>query len=305
MLHRLPFRAMGSDMLAIMEGEADCPPSIMELVPHWFEEWEQVLSRFRQDSELSLLNGTFDQPVEVSDTLWDVFQYALSAETITNGLVTPTVLDAMLEAGYNQNFDSLPRHQSGHGLQVLSAVNPLSVVTWNETSQTICLPCGVRLDFGGVAKGWAAHQTVERLNQYGPVLMNAAGDIAVSGPRAGGEAWQIGIKNPFDSEVDFEILKLKRGGVATSGKDRRRWTQNGQLRHHIINPNTGQPAETDVMTATIIAPTVMEAEASAKAVLILGADEGLKWIESDPVLAGVIVLDSGRALYSQRITEYL
>jgi thiamine biosynthesis lipoprotein ApbE len=94
----LPFRAMGGEMLAILEGETDSPPSILDKVPGWFEEWEQALSRFRSDSELSRLNQTFDQPVEVSDTLWDVFQYALSAETITNGLVTPTVLDALLEA---------------------------------------------------------------------------------------------------------------------------------------------------------------------------------------------------------------
>jgi thiamine biosynthesis lipoprotein len=301
MLHRLPFRAMGGDMLVILERKTDTPPSILDEVPIWFEGWEQALSRFRPDSELSRLNQTFDQPVEVSDTLWDVFQYALSAETITNGLVTPTVFDAMLEAGYNQSFDNLPRNQSGNGLQVLSAVNPLSLVTWDEKSQTICLPFGVRLDFGGVAKGWAAHQTAERLKEYGSALMNAAGDIAISSALASGESWKIGVNNPFAPDTDFETLNLKRCGVATSGKDRRRWTQNGLPRHHIINPYTGQPAETDVMTATIVAPTVMEAEAAAKAVLILGAEEGLKWIEYDPVLAGIIVLENGHTFYSQRI----
>jgi thiamine biosynthesis lipoprotein len=305
MLHRLPFRAMGGEMLAILEGENDSPPPILNDVTRWFEEWEQALSRFRADSELSLLNNTFDQPVKVSDTLWDVFQYALSAETITNGLVTPTVLDAMLGAGYDQTFDSLPQNQWRNGPPNLSAVNPLSVVTWDEKSQAICLPKGVHLDFGGVAKGWAAHQTVERLKGYGPALMNAAGDIAVSGPRADGEGWQIGIKDPFEPESDFEILKLKHGGVATSGRDRRHWSRNGQLRHHIINPYTGQPAETDVMTATIIAPTVMEAEAAAKAALILGGVEGLKWIEADSVLAGILVLENKNMLYSQKISEYL
>ena len=304
MLHRLPFRAMGGEMLAILEVDTDSPPSILDEVPGWFEGWEQSLSRFRAGSELSRLNRTFDQPVKVSDTLWDVFQYALSAETITNGLVTPTVLDAMLEAGYDQSFDTLPRYQSGNSLQVLSAVNPLSVVTWDETSKTICLPYGVHLDFGGVAKGWAAHQTVERLKEYGPALMNAAGDIAISGALANGGPWQIGVANPFEPGKDFETLSLKRCGVATSGRDRRRWSQNGLLRHHIINPNTGQPAETAVMTATIIAPRVMEAEAAAKAVFILGGEEGLKWIESDPALAGIIILENGHTFYSQRLSEY-
>ena len=169
----------------------------------------------------------------------------------------------------------------------------------------ICLPCGVRLDFGGVAKGWAAHQTVERLKEHGSAVMNAAGDIAISASLASGESWKIGVRNPFEPDTDFETLNLNRCGVATSGRDRRLWNQNGLPRHHIINPYTGQPAKTNVMTATIVAPTVMEAEAAAKAVLILGGEEGLKWIESDPVLAGIIVLENGHTLYSQRINEYL
>jgi FAD:protein FMN transferase len=305
MLHLKPFRAMGGDMLAIMEGDRESPPSIMDEVPGWFEGWEQALSRFRADSELSRLNRTFDQPVKVSDTLWDVFQYALSAETLTNGLVTPTVLDAMLEAGYDQSFDTLPRYQSQYGLQVLSAVNPLSVVTWDKRSKTICLPYGVRLDFGGVAKGWAAHQTAERLKEYGSALMNAAGDIAIGGALANGEPWQIGVRNPFEPDSDFETLNLNRCGVATSGRDRRHWSRNGQPRHHIIDPHTGLPAETDVITATVVAPTVMEAEAAAKTVFMLGGEEGLKWIESDPVLAGIIILENGHTFYSQRISEYL
>ena len=113
------------------------------------------------------------------------------------------------------------------------------------------------------------------------------------------------MKNPFDRATDFEVLKLNRCGVATSGKDRRRWSQNGALRHHIIDPKTGLPAETDVMTATIIASTAMEAEAAAKAVLIMSGEEGLKWIESDRTLAGIIVLENGHALYSERMSNYL
>ena len=305
MLHRLPFRAMGGEMIAILEADSDSPPAILDEIPGWFEEWEQAFSRFRIDSELSRLNQTFDQPVEVSEPFWDVFQYAISASNITNGLVTPTVLDAVVEAGYYQNFDDLPRYQNSYGHPVMTLVNPLSQIVWDEANRTICLPYGVRLDFGGVAKGWSAHQTVERLQEYGPALMNAAGDIAIGDMLKSGDEWQVGVKNPFDRSTDFEVLKLSRCGVATSGKDRRRWSQNGSLRHHIIDPKTGLPAETDVLAATIIAPTATEAEAAAKAVLIMGAEDGLKWIEDDSTLAGIIVLEDGRALYSQRISNYL
>jgi thiamine biosynthesis lipoprotein len=304
MLHRLPFRAMGCEMLAILEQDSFMP-AVLDRVPDWFEEWEQTLSRFRPDSELSRFNQTFDQPIEVSETFWEVFQAAQWADQFTNGLVTPTVLDAMLEAGYDRPFDDLPRDQFDSSMRELLKIHPLSVVVADEATHSITLPRSVRLDFGGVAKGWAAHEAVKRLKVFGPTLVNAGGDIAISGPMAKRQPWLVGVKNPFEPGTDIEVLYLKRGGVATSGKDRRHWSQNGLFRHHIINPLTGQPAETDVLTATVVAPTVMEAEAAAKAALILGREKGLEWIESDPALAGLFILESGAVLYSQRMQEYL
>jgi len=302
MFHSLNFHAMGSDMLVVLDSDSE---QALSRIPDYFEDWEQSLSRFRADSELSRLNRAVDQPMPVSATLWDVFEASQWAEQFTNGLVTPTVLDAMLESGYDQSFDSLPRYQNQNFIYSPVMPQSLSVVVIDEENRTICLPQGVHLDFGGVAKGWAAHQAMGRLKVVGPVLVNAAGDIAISGPCSNGAAWEIGVKNPFEKETDFEILYVKRGGVATSGKDRRRWIQNDQLRHHIIDPKTGLPAVTDLMSATVIAPDVMEAEAAAKAAMILGADDGLAWIETREELAGLLVLENGQAWYSKRMKEYL
>jgi thiamine biosynthesis lipoprotein len=294
---------MGCQMLAIVEQDSEDAPGILAQVPDWFEEWEQVLSRFRTDSELSRLNRTIDQPVPVSQTLWDVFQASLWAEQATDGLVTPTVLAAMETAGYDRPFDELFGNRYPIGL--LNNVRPLSIVIYDEQPRTICLPPETRLDFGGVAKGWAAHQTVERLKTSGPALMNAGGDIAISGPRLNDEPWLVGISNPFEPGQDIVTLHLHNGGVATSGKDRRRWMRGDILSHHIIDPRTGQPATTDILTATVIAPTTMEAEAAAKSVFLLGSEAGLDWLESDSALAAVLVLDDGQVLANRRAEEYL
>jgi thiamine biosynthesis lipoprotein len=277
----------------------------LERVPLWFEDWEQSLSRFRLNSELSQLNRTFDQPVKVSEVFWDVFQAALAADELSESLVTPTVLDAMIEAGYDRPFDMLSHGGSTSMTNTIWTEHSLSMVVADDSSQTITLPQGVRLDFGGVAKGWAAHQTVEKLKKHGPCLMNAGGDIAISGPRMDGSPWAIGVSNPFETGADLEVLQVKRGGVASSGKDRRHWNQNGIFRHHIINPYTGQPAETDVLRVTVLAPTVMEAEAAAKTAFILGYEKGLEWIESRPEFAAAMILEAGELIHSQRMYEYL
>ena len=77
------------------------------------------------------------------------------------------------------------------------------------------------------------------------------------------------------------------------------------MNHHIIDPRTGQSAQTDILRATVVAPTVMEAEAAVKSVFLLGSEAGLEWLEADPGLAGLLILDNGQMLTSSRLEEYL
>ncbi|NOH01004.1 MAG: hypothetical protein HND47_03005 [Chloroflexi bacterium] len=100
-------------------------------------------------------------------------------------------------------------------------------------------------------------------------------------------------------------LHVKRGGVASSGRDRRNWRRNGLPLHHIINPNTGLPVETDILRVTAVAPTVMEAETAAKTAFILGGEEGLAWIESRPAFAVLMIMESGEVFISRSMQEYL
>ena len=303
MLQRLEFHAMGCEMLAVMDGESNS--QLLPHVPEWFEEWEQVLSRFRYDSELTQLNQIHECPVQVSPILWDVFQSARGAEQMTDGLVTPTLLDAIIDAGYDRPFDELPHLATPRAASVRTVTSPLTTITINNTARTIALPTGMGLDFGGVAKGWAAHQAMRRLQAEGPALIDSAGDIAISGPRADGSPWQIGVADPFHRGEEIETLYLNECGVATSGKDRRRWLRDGVLQHHIIDPFTNQPAATDLLTVTVIGPDVIKAEAAAKAVFILGSRMGPAWIEDQPEFAALFILDNGELLYSLKMEEYL
>jgi len=304
-MKRIEFHAMGSRMLALLDSTSSEAEEALRRVPAWFEEWEQTLSRFRPGNELDRLNRSNGLPLAVSKTLWEVFQAARTAEQFTGGLVTPTVLDALVGVGYDRSFEGIPCMQTGHSYAspVLSDLS--GIVVWDVPTRSLVLPDSVHLDLGGIAKGWAADQAVRRLSLYGPALVNAGGDIAISGSLSDGQAWPIGIDDPFQADTHFETLKLTRSGVATSGKDYHRWLKDGVWQHHIIDPRTGLPADTDVMAATVVAPTVMEAEAAAKAVLIMGSVSGLEWLEADSGLAGVVVLENGYHIYSQNMEKYL
>jgi thiamine biosynthesis lipoprotein len=302
---RHEFQAMGSRMLAAVDCVAAEPPDDLRDVSVWFEEWEHVLSRFRSDSELCQLNINTGIETLVSQTLWDVFQASLEAAHITNGLVSPLVLEALIYAGYDRSFDMMFDADLYSLLPQERTEIALSDIVADVNTRSITLPRGARLDFGGIAKGWAAHQAAQGLGKIGPALVDAGGDIAVTAPLLNGEPWAIGVENPFNRDSNLEVIYLYSGGVATSGKDYHRWMRNGTMQHHIIDPRTGLPAETDALTVTVIAPTVMEAEAMAKFVLISGSQIGLERLNGDDQLAGLIVLENGQCLYSQSFEKYL
>lgn len=302
---------MGCQMLAISDAPVARARPRLQHVPEWFESWEQSLSRFRENSELSQLNRSGGAPVRVSQTLWSVLQLALRTAEQSGGLVTPAVLDALEMAGYDRSFDtlvSLARLEDGSNDTLVTGVAPvveLSQVMTEPATRTVRLPPGLRLDFGGVAKGWAAGQAMQRLSPYGPALVDAGGDIAISGLQSDGSHWRIGVADPLQPDADLAILNVGRCGVATSGTDYRRWKKDGAWQHHIIDPRTGLPAISDVLSATVVAPSVVDAEVAAKTVLISGSQDGMQWLEDHPAYAGLLVLADGRQQISSRMKVYL
>ncbi len=304
-MEQLAFRAMGSHMLAILDRDGPDAAARLAAVPVWFEAWEQALSRFRPDSELSRLNRAAGQTQPVSPVFGAVLRAALRAARRTGGLITPTLLTALEAAGYDRSFDDLPA-----GDRPARAPAPADPQAWRgivyaPRPRVVHVPPAVRLDFGGIAKGWAANQAAARLAAAGPALVDAGGDIAVSGPRRDRQAWPIGVADPRAPNQDLLMLAIRRGGVATSGRDYRRWQQGGLWRHHILDPRTAQPALTDVISATVVGPTAEAAEVAAKAALILGSREGLAWIEVRPELAALLVLDNDRVVTSRRFSRYV
>jgi thiamine biosynthesis lipoprotein len=304
MIYTKNFKAMGCHMFVALEYSSSRALKLLARVPEVFETWEATLSRFQANSELNRLNQLPGIAVPVSETLWSVFQASILAEARSHGLVTPTVMDALVAAGYDESFERLVRNQLA---STMESPHPsmLKAIELQAKDHSICLPAGLRLDFGGIAKGWAAHQAMRRLSNYGPALVNAGGDIAISGLQHGGQPWLVGIEDPRRPEDSLGTLSLGRCGVATSGTDYRRWKQGGEWKHHIIDPRTGRPSQTDILSATVIAPTVLEAEMAAKTALILGSKDGMNWIESHAAYSGLLVTESNQMLYSQTFNAYL
>jgi FAD:protein FMN transferase len=248
-IRRHAFRAMGTDIELLADGE---PGDRFAAVEAEFDRLETLLSRFRPDSELSRLNVAGE--LDAGPDLLAVTRLALAARERTGGRFDPTVHDALVAAGYDRSFELVPEVAEAR-------VRPGRCGGAVEISATtIRLGAGVRLDFGGIAKGYAVDRAASILAAAGPCLVNAGGDLAV---RAG--VWPVGIEG-----TDL-VLELASGALATSGRDRRRWRRGGEELHHLIDPATGRPAEGDLVRVTVVAPSAVEAEVLAK-VAFLGGD---------------------------------
>lgn len=304
-MHRLEFEAMGSRILAVVDSQDRRAETRLAQVPGWFESWEDCLSRFRPDSELSRLNRSAGRDVSVSEVLWEVLAVAFEAAQSTRGIVQPTILEALEVAGYDRTWESMGSGVAEAEMRDAPTVPDWRLVERNPHTRRVRLPAGTSLDLGGFGKGWAADQAARRLGKIGPALVDAGGDIAVSGPGVGGEPWPIGVADPVQEGGMIALLRIRSGGVATSGRDYKRWRQGDAWRHHLIDPRTGHPAETDILATTVVATSARAAEAAAKAVLILGSRDGMRWLEAHRRLAGLAVLESGRVAFSQRMTSYL
>jgi thiamine biosynthesis lipoprotein len=295
----ISFRAMGSQFNAWLETPAD-GEAILRRVPAWVEAIEARLSRFRPESELSCLNTRSGQWVAVSDTLFQAVMKARHAAQITAGLVNPLVLPALIAAGYARSFVDMTRRDDRLPEQVSG---PVIVPDWRgieirPNRNAIRLPAGSQIDLGGTAKGWTAAQIAGRLSVYGPCLVDAGGDLAARGKPRGQMGWQVDVAEPGQSDQAPPVASVMVTdlAVATSGIDYRCWVRNGKRQHHLIDPRTGQPAVTDVLSATVIHPDACLAEGYAKALVLLGSTAGLEWILGHPQRAALVVRTDGAVL---------
>ncbi len=286
------FRAMGSQIGLWLDTNPETAAAAFTQVEALFAFNERVLSRFLPESELSQLNGRAGQWVPVSDLLWNVLCDAVLQAEATNGLFDPTLLNALEAAGYDRSFE-LVRSGDRHFQSACHLEGNWRQIGLDAVTQSVWLPSGIRIDLGGIGKGFTAQEAVELLAQWGPCLVDAGGDVTAGAAPRHWPGWPVAIAAPWTEAVPEQAnlltLWLAESSLATSGIDYRRWQSNGRAAHHLIDPRSGRPAQTDVLTVTVWAEQATMAEAWATAVLVQGRVQGWQSLVQQPHLAGAII----------------
>ena len=254
---------MGSTARLLIGGADD------RLVGWAFEELdrlERCWSRFRRDSELAVVNAAAGGWVPVSDTLLDALDRAGELWCATAGVFDPTVLQALLDAGYDRTFEHV--RSSDAPVPPARPAPGWPAVVIDRAGRAVRLPGGVGLDLGGLGKGYAADVVAEGLVARGAesALVSLGGDVRVAGVAPAG-GWRVPVEDPRPgAAAPFEHV-LERGAVVMSTTCIRRWTRGGVPLHHIIDPRTGAPAVSPLAGVAVAADEAWWAEGLAKAAL--------------------------------------
>jgi thiamine biosynthesis lipoprotein len=256
---------------------------------------DNLMSHYKPESQLSQINQyANERPVQVDKELFDLIKLSTHYSQITEGAFDITYASV----GYLYDY---PRHIHPTEEQIrekLPSVNWRNMLLDEEHHTVRFEHPGMRIDLGGIGKGYAVDRGIDILKARGidRALVTAGGDSRIIGDRMG-RPWLVAIRHPDDPNKVVTRIPLSDSAVSTSGDYERYFDEGGVRYHHIIDPRTGHSAS-KVRSATILAPTATQTDGMSKTAFVLGPEKALEIINRMPEYDAVFVLPDGRVLYS-------
>ena len=306
MIRSIEFRAMNTSVMLAAEGEGAVAG--MYAAKTFIDESEQRFSRFLPASELSELNRSAGDWIRISDDLMDMLQLSMKYYHETNGIFDPSVLSDLKRIGYDRSMDEIRANGIDAPMRVPEQTSrpAFHEISFDVANHSVRFPRGMEIDLGGIAKGWIVEKAARLLNRYVDTCgVSAGGDILFIGQTLDGMDWDVYLEDPRSPTQTLVQLRIPYGAVATSSIMKRSWSQGQQVRHHLIDPRTGEPAKTDWLSVTVISPSVITAEVYAKAILITGEKDLQSLLHARQDLTFIAVDRDGDLSGSSKYKEFI
>jgi len=265
---------------------------------------ESILSRFMPGSEVSMINQYAGKGyVNISSETFEVLSCASRLSEISEGLFDITVGPLVDLWRYNHSFQVPEDEEIRHALSLVNyrdlMLNP------EEQSASLRRP-EQSIDLGGIGKGYISDCLVKTLQNYGVVsaFVNIGGNVSTLGNKPDGSYWSVGIRHPRYSGCLIGAVKVTGQAVVTSGDYERYFVDGtGKRRHHIINPTTGYPVESGLISVTVVAESAMVADGLSTSIFAAGMDKGLGYLTRFPGVDAVLVDNNQRVFITQGLKE--
>jgi thiamine biosynthesis lipoprotein len=261
-----------------------------------FRRIDALMSTYKPESELSQVNADAARaPVRISRELYDLLATSIEYSKLTRGAFDVTYASV----GYLYDYRARVHPDEQAIAAALPGIDYRHVELLPESTSVRFRRPGVRIDLGGIAKGHAVDRGIEVLRRLGVerAMVNAGGDTRIIGDRLG-RPWVVGIRHPDDETRIVLRIPLTDAALSTSGDYERFFEEDGVRYHHILDPRTGKSAS-KLRSVTIIAPTATRTDALTKSVFILGAADGIAFIDTLEDVDAIAVTPEGKVLYSK------
>ncbi len=253
------------------------------------------MSPYKPGSELSRINReAADHPVPISREMFDILSRSIEFSKLSGGAFDIT----FSSVGYLYDYRLHIKPTDQEIEQALPGINYRHIRLESEKRTVSFARPGVRIDLGGIGKGYAVDNGIAILKKRGitQAIVTAGGDSRVLGDRRG-RPWMVGIRDPRRKDNMVAVIPLINSAISTSGDYERYFEADGVRYHHILNPKTGRSA-TGVHSVSVIGPDATTTDGLTKPVFILGPEKGLRLIESIPGVDAVIIDSAGKMFYS-------
>jgi thiamine biosynthesis lipoprotein len=259
-----------------------------------------LMSTYKENSRITDINRrAASGPVVAGEELFQLIQRSLEVSELTNG-------------AFDITYDSVGQHYDFHKQQRPDAATvetertliDYRLVRLDPASGTVAFSAqGVRINLGGIAKGYVVERGVALLRAAGVqnAVVTAGGDSRLLGDRHG-QPWMVGIRDPRKDGNVAMTVPLQDEAISTSGDYERYFDEDGVRYHHIISPSTGNPAS-GVHSATVIGPDGVMTDALSTSVFVMGVDQGLRLIATLPGYESIVIDDKGQIYFSDGLMQ--
>ena len=256
---------------------------------------DRLMSTYKEDSTISEINRlAATEPVVAGDELFRLLQRSQDISVLTRGAFDITY-DSV---GQHYDFRNRQRPDDATVAAERELIN-FRFVELDQASGTVSFrEPGVRINLGGIAKGYVVERGVNLLRKHGVQngIVTAGGDSRLLGDRRG-QPWMVGIRDPRDEAEVAISVPLEDEAISTSGDYERYFVEGDTRYHHIIQPSTGEPAG-GVHSATVFGPDAVITDALSTSVFVLGVDQGLRLIATLPDYESIVIDAEGQIFYS-------
>ena len=264
-----------------------------------------LLSTGDPDSEVSQINNTGkNEGSELSETVNYLMKRSLEAYEMTDGAFNPLIYPVMQAWGFTDENYQVPEEELLTGLHELTDISMMEYD--GENGVLSFLLDGMKIDFGGIAKGYTSERVIEILKENGvnSAVVSLGGNVQTLGKKPDGSLWKVAVRDPADASKYIGVLSVADKAVITSGGYERNFEKDGVVYHHIIDPETFYPADSGIVSSTVVSDDATLADALSTAVFVMGTEKASRlWKAGQGKFEFIVLTDDGQLFVTEGIKD--